>query len=505
MTITPEISIIPLPAIVEVRDNACFELPDSPSITGSAPVSELACEQLSKDTGRSWQVADAESPSPATVRLVIIEESRLGPEGYYLDVADDGITIKASTDAGLFYGIQTLRQLCSPDQKGAVAHLHIEDAPRFAWRGMHLDVSRHFFDGKFVRYFIDLLAQHKINVFHWHLTDDDGWRIELDAFSDLTERTAWRGKDEALPPSYDTGDARYGGSYSKSEISNIIDYAAARNVMIVPEIDVPGHCKPVTVCFPELLCEGDISSFKSVQDVAENLLCAGREETFEFLAEIIKEVSALFPSPYIHMGGDERPEGPWEQCPRCAQRIAAEDLENVDALQGYFMERVRKLVAEQGKTMVGWNEITHGNRVDRSAIVTAWQSPDKGIEAARAGYSVVMAPAQHTYFDLAQGDDPSEPGLRWAGVVTLQKAYEWEPIPDPELTERVLGIQGCLWSETLVDEARADYMAFPRLCALAEVAWTPAARQSFPDFKKRLAPTHMARLKRSGVSDHGAI
>ncbi|MEZ5330056.1 MAG: beta-N-acetylhexosaminidase [Verrucomicrobiales bacterium] len=500
---TPAISIIPLPRSIEFDGNSRFELPCAPTITGGLPVSALACEQLSKDTGRQWQIADASAP--ATVRLTRIEETGLGREGYDLDVTDDGITIRASADAGLFYGIQTLRQLCFPNEEGALPHLRIKDSPRFTWRGMHLDVSRHFFNGEFVRRYIDLLARHKLNVFHWHLTDDDGWRIELDCFPDLTERTAWRGKNEALPPSYDTGDERYGGYYSKLEISDIIEYAAARNVMIVPEIDVPGHCKPVTVCYPELLCEGEISSFKSVQDVSENLLCAGRDETFAFLAEVIKEVAALFPSPYIHMGGDERPEGPWEQCPLCAHRIEAEGLENIDALQGYFMERVRTLVADQGKTMVGWNEITHGEKVDQSAIVTAWQDPEKGIEAARAGYSVIMAPAQHTYFDLAQGEDPSEPGLRWAGVVTLAKAYEWEPIPDPELAKRVLGIQGCLWSETLVDEARADYMAFPRLCALAEVAWTPASRQSFLDFKERLVPAHMSRLDLAGVIEHGSV
>ena len=501
---TPEISIIPLPAKLELTGDGRFDLPNTPSIGGNSPATlSIARTQLTHDSGVEWQLRSDGAPD-ITVALERTGELDTGDEGYHLTVTKTGITIRASEDAGLFYGIQTLRQLCSPDRR-SLPLLHIEDAPRFKWRGMHLDVSRHFFDAEYVRHYIDLLAQYKINVFHWHLTDDDGWRIELDAFPELTERTAWRGKGEALPPSYGTGDGRYGGFYSKTEISDIIKYAAARHIQIVPEIDVPGHCKPVTVCHPELLCEGDIAQFKSVQEVAKNLLCAGRDETFEFLAKVIEEVADLFPSPYLHMGGDERPEGPWEQCPLCSKRISDEGLENIGALQGYFMERVRGLVADQGKTMVGWNEITHGNRVDRSAIVTAWQDPEKGIEAARAGYPVVMTPAQHTYFDLAQAEAPDEPGLRWAGIVTLEKAYQWEPIFDPAFADSVLGIQGCLWSETLIDDARADYMAFPRVCALSEVAWTEADRRSWTDFRQRIAPTHVNRLERAGIIEHGPL
>ncbi|MGK0187586.1 MAG: hexosaminidase [Verrucomicrobiales bacterium] len=492
-----EISIIPLPAKIEQREGS-FVLPDAPSVGGKSGVIALACEQLTSDSELSWQPSE----EPETVIFQLDQD--LAAEAYRLKVTINGVSITASGDAGHFYGIQSLRQLCSPERR-SLPCLHIEDAPRFPWRGMHLDVSRHFFDGNFVRRYIDLLAQHKLNVFHWHLTDDDGWRIELDSYPELTERTAWRGKNEALPPSYDSGDARYGGFYSKKEIREIITYAAERQVIIVPEIDVPGHCKPVTICHPELLCEGDIAKFKSIQEVPENLLCAGREETFKFLSDVIKEVAELFPSPYLHMGGDERPEGPWEQCPLCARRIADEKLENVDALQGYFMERVRQMVTAEGKTMVGWNEITHGNKVDRSAVVTAWQDPEKGILAAKAGYPVVMAPAQHTYFDLAQGEDSAEPGLRWAGVVTLEKAYQWEPVADPDFAHQVMGIEGCLWSETLMDEARVDYMGFPRICALAEVAWTPSNRRDWLDFKDRLVPSHIERLRCAGVDPIGKI
>lgn len=498
MTTQPDLSLIPLPAKLERRGSS-FTIPDSPTICGASGILEIACRQLSKDCGLAWQKTEN-----AGATLGFACDHSIPHEAYHLDIAPTGVMIKASGDAGHFYGIQTLRQLCSSNHR-SLPCLHIEDAPRFRWRGMHLDVSRHFFDGQFVRRYIDLLAHHKLNIFHWHLTDDDGWRIELDAYPELTERTAWRGKEESLPPSYDSGDARYGGFYTKNEIKGIIAYAAERQVTIIPEIDVPGHCKPVTVCHPELLCEGEIAQFKSVQEVAENLLCAGREETFDFLATVIQEVAELFPSPYLHMGGDERPEGPWEQCPQCAKRIEDQGLKNVDALQGYFMERVRQIVSKQGKTMVGWNEITHGNKVDHSAIVTAWQDPEKGIEAARSGYPVVMAPAQHTYFDLAQGEDPDEPGLRWAGIVTLEKAYNWEPIFDSEYEEQVLGIEGCLWSETLINESRAEYMAFPRICALAEVAWTPAGRRSWAGFLARLSPGHAERLKGSGISNLGPI
>lgn len=493
----PEISLIPMPAKLEADGNAPYQLPADLTISSDAPGALIAGEQLLESSGLPWRLVDGREDT--TLRLTANENAGTGKEGYRLDVTANGITIEAATSSGLFYGIQSLRQLLTPGCKEIPA-LHIEDAPCFEWRGMHLDVSRHFFDGTFVRRYIDLLAQHKLNIFHWHLTDDDGWRLALDGFPELTERTAWRGRHDALPPSYGSGEGRYGGFYSKEEIRDIIAYAAERQVTIVPEIDVPGHCKPVTVCHPHLLCEGDIARFKSVQDVAGNLLCAGREETFVFLERVISEVAELFPSPYIHMGGDERPEGPWEQCPLCAHRIATEGLAGPDALQGYFMERVRRMVAGCGKTMVGWNEITHGNRIDHSAIVMAWQDPEKGMSAAEAGFPVVMTPAQHTYFDLAQAEDPGEPGLRWAGVVTLRKAYDWNPVPvsSPSAAARVLGVEGCLWSETLIDEARAEYMAFPRLCALAEVAWTPGNRRSFCSFSSRLIP-HLERLQRAGV------
>ena len=493
-----EISLVPRPAHIELSaSGASFELPSSPTLSGNTRARGLICEQLTDDSGSEWAVRDR---NDTTVRLVLGDGVSLGDEGYVLEVTPAGVTIEASTEAGLFYGSQTLRQLVSP-RRTTIPEMRIEDAPSFRWRGMHLDVSRHFFNPRFVRRYIDFLARHKLNVFHWHLTDDDGWRVELDSHPELTERTAWRGLNEALPPSYDSGDDRYGGFYTKDEISEILTYATDRHIMVVPEIDVPGHSKPVTVCHPELLCEGAISQFKSVQDVPENLLCAGREQTFDFLETVIGEIAAMFPSPYLHMGGDERPEGPWEQCPRCRKRIADEGLRDTDALQGYFMERVRKIVSSHGKTMVGWNEITHGNTVDRSAVVMAWQDPEKGLSAAEAGYPVVMAPAQHTYFDLAQAEDPAEPGLRWAGVVTLKDAYDWQPIPTgTRVADRVLGIEGCLWSETLVDEIRAEYMAFPRICALSEVAWTPREAQSWTDFSNRLSPTHLERLSNAGVN-----
>jgi hexosaminidase len=435
--------------------------------------------------------------APATLLVTMDPSFGADDEAYALDVTTESILITASGKAGLFYAAQTLRQLLDPARR-EVPCLHIEDAPRFKWRGMHLDVSRHFFDGAFVRRYIDLLAQHKLNVFHWHLTDDDGWRLELDAYPELTERGGWRGENEALPPSYGTGNERYGGYYTKDEVRDIIAYAADRHVTVVPEIDVPGHCKPVTVCHPHLLCEGDMAHMKSVQEVAQNLLCAGREETFEFLETVIGEVAELFPSPYIHMGGDERPEGPWEQCPLCAGRIRTEGLANTDQLQGYFMERVRKLVEARGKKMIGWNEITHGDIVSTSAIVMAWQDPEKGAEAACKGHPVIMAPARHTYFDLSQAEHSDEPGLRWAGILPLKKAYSWSPLPDAtaeKTRERILGVHGCLWSETLIDDQRAEYMAFPRLCALAEVAWTPANLQRWPNFLERLTIGHLARLK----------
>ena len=440
-------------------------------------------------------------------------EASLGKEGYRLEVTPEGVVIKAPQPAGLFYGVQTLRQLLPADTFGsskiltgepfAVPCVRVEDYPRFGWRGMHLDVSRHFFDVQFVKRYLDHLALHKINVFHWHLTDDDGWRVEIKKYPKLTQVGAWRGPKEALPPSYESGNQRYGGFYTQAQIREVIRYAADRHILIVPEIDVPAHCRAAIVAYPELLCTGDPYKFKSAQDVSGNVLCPSQELTYRFVEGVFGELADLFPGPYIHAGGDERPKGPWEQCDRCVQRMKDEHLADGRLLQDRFLRRLQVFLKAHGKTMVGWDELEQESVLDKDYVVMAWQSVEAGVAAARKGYPVVMTSSPFTYFDLAYSEDLAEPGLRWAGVISVEKAYSFDPKPkdlSPDVASRILGVHGCLWSEMLVTPDRPDYMAYPRVCALAEVGWTPQSERSWPDFWSRLCQKHLARLDAAGIA-----
>jgi hexosaminidase len=436
-----------------------------------------------------------------------------GKEGYRLEVTPDGVIIWASQPAGLFYGVQTVRQLLPAETFGshilftrqpfAIPCVRVEDYPRFGWRGMHLDVSRHFFDVAFVKRYLDHLALHKLNVFHWHLTDDDGWRVQIKKYPKLTRIGAWRGPKEALPPSYESGNQRYGGFYTQAQIRDVIRYAAARHILIVPEIDVPAHSRAAIVAYPELLCTGDPYKFKSAQEVRANVLCPSQELTYQFLEGVFGELADLFPGPYIHVGGDERPQGPWEQCERCQKRMKDEHLADGRFLQDRFLKRLQAFLRTRGKTMVGWDELEQESVLDKDYTVMAWQSVEAGLAAARKGYPVVVAPAPFTYFDLSCNEDPAEPGLRWAGVISLEKAYSFDPEPPglaPAVANRILGVEGCLWSETLVTPDRPDYMAYPRVCALSEVAWTPQSERSWPEFWSRLSQRHLARLDAAGIA-----
>ena len=392
-------------------------------------------------------------------------EASLGKEGYRLEVTPEGVVIKAPQPAGLFYGVQTLRQLLPAETFGsskiltgepfAIPCVRVEDYPRFGWRGMHLDVSRHFFDVQFVKRYLDHLALHKINVFHWHLTDDDGWRVEIKKYPKLTQVGAWRGPKEALPPSYESGNQRYGGFYTQAQIREVIRYAAARHILIVPEIDVPAHCRAAIVAYPELLCTGDPYKFKSAQDVSGNVLCPSQELTYKFVEGVFGELADLFPGPYIHAGGDERPKGPWEQCDRCEQRMKDEHLADGRFLQDRFLRRLQGFLKAHGKTMVGWDELEQESVLDKDYVVMAWQSVEAGVAAARKGYPVVMTSSPFTYFDLAYSEDSAEPGLRWAGVISVEKAYSFDPKPSGPFAGRGQPDPGRAWLSLVGDAGDA--------------------------------------------------
>jgi len=514
-----KLGLVPRPVSVEVTPGV-FALSHECRITyreGSVDAkkaAQLLAEALHRGTGLSLRVHEtASAPQENELRLTTEANPELGDEGYRLEVTSTGLVLSAPKAAGLFYGIQTVRQLLPPDTFGSgrayrrngcgIPCVRIMDYPRFGWRGMHLDVSRHFFDISFVKRYLDNLAMHKMNVFHWHLTDDDGWRIEIKKYPRLTRVGAWRGLNEALPPSYESGDRRYGGFYTQKQVREIIRYAAERHILIIPEVDVPAHCRAVTVAYPELLCAGDPYKFKSVQDVPANVLCPSQELTYQFLEGVFGELAELFPGPYLHAGGDERPAGPWEQCERCQKHMRDEHLTDGKALQDRFLKRVQEICRAHGKRMIGWDELEQESVLDKDYTVLAWNGVLAGIAAAKKGYPVILAPSPFTYFDLSYNEDPAEPGARWAGVVSVEKTYSFDPRPAalaPEVAQRILGVQGCLWSETLVNPERPDYMAFPRVCALAEVGWTPQGARSWTEFWQRLSDRHFARLDAAGIT-----
>lgn len=456
--------LVPLPASVR-QDAGALPLDRPLAVVGGGAEAGTLAEALKADG-----VKVGAGGRKVTLRLV----KGLPPEGYRLRVVPDGATIEATTGAGLFYGGQTLRQLAT---KTEIPCVTIEDAPRFAWRGMMLDVSRHFFTASEVKRLIDLNARQKLNVFHWHLTDDGGWRVESKAYPELTKRGAWRsyppkGKwdySSIVFPETRKGD-EYGGFYTQKEIREVVAYAKRRHVTVVPEIEMPGHSQSALQCYPEIGHDNLLQGQKSYS------FCGGKEETFRFLEKVLDETMALFPSKFIHIGGDEVEKSQWVRCPRCQERIKSEGLKDVGELQSYFVRRIDKYLASKGRRLLGWDEILEGGLAP-GATVMSWRGVGGGIAAAKEGKDVVMSPTSHLYLDYSYDTIPTE------------LVYAYDPIPK-ELTaeegKHILGAQGNVWTEWLPDLRDVERMAYPREAALAEVAWTPLARKSWPDFSRRL-------------------
>ncbi|MCB2220150.1 MAG: family 20 glycosylhydrolase [Bacteroidetes bacterium] len=425
----------------------------------------------------------------------------MGTEGYELEVNDDQVIIRSAADAGFFYGIQTLLQILPSevfgdtivDRNWKIPQCQIEDHPRFSWRGMHLDVSRHFFPVSFVKKYIDLIAMHKMNKFHWHLTDDNGWRIEIKKYPKLTDVAAWRVDRTSEPwrevtPPKPGEKATYGGYYTQDEIREVVAYAAKRHVEIIPEIEMPGHTSEVFAAYPELSCAGEelyVQPGSYWPNV--DIFCAGKEETFTFIENVLTEVMELFPSEYVHIGGDEATKDRWEACPLCQKRMKEEGLSNEHELQSWFIKRVEKFLNAHGKKLIGWDEILEGGLAPE-ATVMSWRGFHGGIDAARQGHDVVMCPTAYCYFDYYQADPDFEPEAI-GGLTTLKKVYAFEPIPadlNVEQSKHILGAQGNLWTEFIQTPEHAEYMALPRMTALAEVVWSPVANRDWSDFLLRL-------------------
>jgi hexosaminidase len=428
-------------------------------------------------------------------------------ERYTMDISSRRILVSGDDHAGVFYGIQTLRQLLPPELENAdkaselrrvrVPNHYIEDYPLFSYRGMHLDVARHFFDVEFIKKYLDLMALHKMNTFHWHLTEDQGWRLEIKKYPKLTEIGAWRketliGHGSKQPFEYDG--IPHGGYYTQDQVREIVVYAAERHITVIPEIEMPGHATAALASYPELGCTGGPYEVVTRWGIFEDAFCAGNEYTFEFLENVLSEVVELFPSRYIHIGGDECLKNRWKECSKCQERIKAEGLADEDELQSYFIRRIEKFLLTKDRNIIGWDEILEGGLAPQ-ATVMSWRGVRGGIEAARMGHDVIMSPVSHCYLDYYQADPETQP-LAIGGYLPLSRVYEFNPIPS-DLTGReakhILGGQGNVWTEYMKTPEHVEYMAFPRAIALAEVLWTPQRKQDFENFSQRLEK-HLNRL-----------
>lgn len=436
-------------------------------------------------------------------------------EGYQLEVKPNAILIRAKAAAGAFYAVQTLRQLFPPsfNGRGLSANAQtqvamtapccgIEDSPRFAYRGLHLDVGRHFFPVSFVKRYIDLLAAHKLNTFHWHLTDDQGWRIEIKKYPRLQHIGACRketlsGHYNDRPKTFDG--TPYCGFYTQAEVREVVEYAQKRFVTIVPEIEMPGHAQAALAAYPQLGCTGGPYETATEWGVSGNVFCAGNDKVFTFLEDVLTEVCALFPGQYVHVGGDECPKDQWKKCLKCQKRIHDEKLKDEHELQSYVIGRAEKMLAKHGRKLIGWDEILEGGLAP-NATVMSWRGIEGGVAAAKAGHDVIMTPGSHCYLDFYQSDPETEP-LAIGGMLTLEKVYQYEPIPEALTAEEakyILGAQANVWSEYIKTPEQMEYMAYPRACALAEVVWSPKSQRAWPDFARRMR-AHFQRLDALGV------
>ncbi|HYT84243.1 MAG TPA: beta-N-acetylhexosaminidase [Gemmatimonadales bacterium] len=499
------ISIIPQPVRLE-RTSGAFTLTAATVITtdaGTRDVGAALADYVFPATGYRLPVRATPGGAVRTIAIRLDPTlAGLGDEGYRLRVTPTAVTIRASQPAGAFYAVQTLRQLlpvaifrqARVDGVGwTIPAVVIEDYPRFSWRGAHLDVARHFMPKEFVKKYIDLLALHKLNRFHWHLTDDQGWRIEIRKYPRLTQVGAWRaqtivGRPDRIDSTKWVFDGRpHGGFYTQDDIREVVAYARARFVTVVPEIEMPGHSQAAIAAYPELGNTGNPIPVWTSWGVSENILKPD-SGTIRFYQDVLTEVMELFPSRWIHVGGDEAAKAQW-------LAIRGLSLPDAEALQSWFIHQMDAFLTAHGRALVGWDEILEGGLAP-NAVVMSWRGTDGGIAAAQAGHDVVMTPGSHTYLDHYQSLDTASEPLAIGGFLPIDTVYSYEPVPEaltaPE-GRHVLGAQAQMWTEYVPDSRHAEYMIFPRLCALAEVVWTPRDRKDVTDFSARLA-THLERL-----------
>jgi hexosaminidase len=473
-------------------------------------VAEYFAEQFNTASGFSIKIVASSNNIEIKNSIIFTNkelDSSLGEEGYSIVCNTEKILLNGSPH-GLFYGVQTLFQLLpnevfnnknKPNLEWKIPSVEIFDAPRFKWRGMHLDVGRHMFPVSFIKKYIDYIAMHKLNTFHWHLTEDQGWRIEIKKYPRLTEKGAWRNGTQILKTDSSDG-IRYGGYYSQNEIKEVVKYAEERFITVVPEIEMPGHSVAALTSYPSLSCTGGPFEVRTLWGIDENIFCAGNEETFAFLENVLTEVLELFPSKYIHIGGDEAPKTRWKECTKCQLRIQKEGLKDEHELQSYFITRIEKFLNSKGRQIIGWDEILEGGLAPNAAVMS-WRGIEGGISAAKRNHNVVMSPTDYCYFDYYEGQPENEP-LAIGGYLPLEKVYSYEPIPE-ELNSNeqkyIMGVQANQWTEYIATPELVEYMTFPRLCALAEVAWSVKEKRNYEDFSNRMV-LHYGRLYELGIN-----
>ncbi|MBV1924532.1 MAG: beta-N-acetylhexosaminidase, partial [Flavobacteriaceae bacterium] len=490
-----DLALIPKPQSVEIQKGN-FEL-DKSSTFYSDKEFEIASDFFQNFLKKGAGI-QLENTSKNEASIVVEKDESQKSEGYSLVVSEKKITIKASDASGAFYGIQTLRQLLPSSFEGSkktirfpilVQNVNIKDAPKFKYRGMHLDVGRHFFPKEFIKKYIASMALLKMNYFHWHLTEDQGWRIEIKKYPRLTSHAANRnetliGHYSDQPTKYDK--TPYGGFYTQEDIKEIVAFAEKHNVIIIPEIEMPGHAQAAISAYPELGCTGKDVPVATTWGVFENIYCPN-QKTFAFLEDVLTEVIDLFPGEYIHIGGDEAPKTQWKKCNHCQKLIKEHNLKDEHGLQSYFIQRMEKFLNSKGKKIIGWDEILEGGLAP-NATVMSWRGMEGGIEAAKAKHGVIMTPTSHAYFDYYQSDSAEEP-LAIGGLLPLKKVYSFNPIPK-ELTNEesafILGAQGNVWTEYMKTEEQVEYMAFPRMLAMSEVVWSGPSSNIEADYSEFL-------------------
>ncbi len=507
-----QLPLIPYPAHVSIKDgsfqfsNKTKLLYDSPLLASMADASAIKWSAAS-----TLQIESLEHRNGTIEQSVLLSlnqpfDDELGMEGYQLDILASNVVLSANTPAGIRYGLQTIGQLLDATTDAKISCATIVDFPRFSYRGMHLDVSRHFMPVSLIYTLLDELEQHKMNVFHWHLVDDQGWRIEIKKYPKLTEVGAWREDRSDLhwndrPLSKKDALKNIGGFYTQDEIRAVVAYASQKNITVIPEIEMPAHVMSVLAAYPELSCTGENLGVPpgGVWPIT-HIYCAGKEETFLFLENVLTEVIDLFPSRYIHIGGDEADKTNWKKCAHCQKRMKDEDLKDEHELQSYFIHRIEKYLNARGRNIIGWDEILEGGLAP-NATVMSWRGEEGGIAAAKMGHNVIMTPGSHCYFDHYQGDPSIEP-LAIGGYTPLSKVYSYEPVPKELTAEEsrfVLGAQANHWTEYMPVGTHVEYMAFPRLAALSEVLWSPKESRDWDSFARRL-PFQFDRYAKRGIN-----